>query len=264
MSTVGQDGLFPRISAHTGQSVGLNVTFSRNGVASDPFALRRVDIYHQSVKDDNLVAQIAFNTPDVTGYPAPAIPDPARPGVFTTVFQIPDTFKEGIYFDVWRFIGSTPENLSDFDFDNEDFWLSQCNKFWVFQDGWFLDDGLITPRFAFEPLDKRFRKGEVRNLEVGLMPLPLYDWDQTRIGPMIPQICPFIEISTEEGEILEGLEKFPCRIGLRQGTYRTNPYVVQCPLATLGFLKGSYRYRIILELPNSESRISEPLRFEII
>jgi hypothetical protein len=264
MSTAGQDGLFPRISARTGQPVGLNVTFSRNGVPSDPFALRRVDIYQHSVKEDNLVAQIMFGTPDLTGYPSPAIPDPTRPGTFTTVFDIPDTFKEGIHFDVWRFIGSTPDMLTGYDFDDENLWLSQCNKFWVFQDGWYLDDGLVTPRFAFEPLDKRFRKGEVRNLEVSLMPLPLYDWDQTRIGPMIPQICPFIEVSTEEGEILEGLEKFPCRMGLRQGTYRTNPYVVQCPLETIGFLKGSYRYRIILELPNGETRISEPLRFEII
>ncbi len=192
------------------------------------------------------------------------MPDLARVGTFTTVFDVPETFKAGIYFDVWRFVGGTPSDVSGFDYTDENLWISQCNKFWVFQDGWFLDDGLITPRFAFEPLDKRFRKGEVRNLEVGLMPLPLYDWDQTRIGPMIPQICPFIEVSTEEGEILEGLEKFPCKMGLRQGTYRSNPYVVQCPLETIGFLKGSYRYRIILELPNGESRISEPLRLEII
>ena len=93
MATAGPDG-FPRISARTGQPVGLNVTFSRNGVPSDPFALRRVDIYHQSVKDDNLVAQVLFDTPDTTGYPSPAVIDPTRPGVFTTIFDIPDTFKE--------------------------------------------------------------------------------------------------------------------------------------------------------------------------
>ena len=81
---------------------------------------------------------------------------------------------------------------------------------------------------------------------------------------MVPQICPFITVETEEGEILEGLEKAPCKIGLRQGTYRTNPYVVQCPLDTGAFLKGQYRYRITLELPNGESRISEPFRLHII
>jgi hypothetical protein len=257
-------GLRPRLSASTGQPVGLNVTFRRNGVPEDPYALRRIDIYKQSVKDENLVAQILFGLPGSAGYPAPALVDPTMPGVFVVEFQVPDTFGEGIYFDVWRFIGSEPENLSGFDFDDENLWFSQCNKFWVFQDCWFLDDGLMTPRFAFEPLDKRFRKGEIRNLEVGIMPLPLYDWDRARFGAVIPQICPFITIETEEGEILEGLEKAPCKMGLRQGTYRTNPYVVQCPLDTSAFLKGQYRYRVTLELPNGESRISEPFRFHII
>ena len=263
MSTANPDGLFPRISAKTGQPVGLNVMFRQGGTPRDPFALRRIDIYHQSVKEENLVAQILFSEPSVTGYPAPAVPDISVAGAFIVEFQIPDTFKEGIYFDVWRFVGSEPASLSGFDFNDESFWISQCNKFWVFQDCWFLDDGLITPRFAFEPLDSRFRKGEVRNLEVGIMPLPLYDFDQNRIGPMIPQICPFITIETEEGEILEGLEKAPCQIGLRQGSYRTNPYVVQCPLDTNAFLKGQYRYRVTLELPNGESRISESFRFHI-
>jgi hypothetical protein len=264
MSTAGQNGLYPRISAKTGQPVGLNVMFRQGGMPKDPFALRRIDIYYQSVKEENLVAQIPFAEPSMTGYPAPAVSDPNIEGSFVVEFQVPNTFSEGIYFDVWRFVGSTPTSLSDYNFDDESLWISQCNKFWVFQDCWFLDDGLITPRFAFEPLDSRFRKGEVRNLEVSIMPLPLYDFDQNRIIPMIPQICPFITISTEEGEILEGLEKAPCQIGLRQGSYRTNPYVVQCPLDTNAFLKGQYRYRIILELPNGESRISEPFRFYIL
>ena len=260
----GSSEIYSRISGRTGQPINLNVTFRRNGVPEDPYALRRIDIYKQSVTDDNLVAQILFPTPDVTGYPAPAMVDPAMPGVYNTEFLIPEDFGEGIYFDVWKFVGAEPDNLSSFDFDDESLWICQCNKFWVYCDGWYLDDGLLTPRFAFEPLDKRFRKGEVRNLEVGIMPLPLYDFDRGRFGSMIPQICPYITVETEEGEILEGLEKAPCKIGLRQGTYRTNPYVVQCPLDTGAFLKGQYRYRITLELPNGESRISEPFRLHII
>lgn len=256
------DGVYPRISGKTGQLVGLNVTFRRNGVAADPYALRRIDIYHQSVSDDNLVAQILFGLPGSTGYPAPATSDAV--GSYVVEYLVPDTFEEGVYFDVWKFIGSEPDELSSFDFDDENLWISQCNKFWVSKDCWYLDDGLLTPRIGFEPLDKRFRKGETRNLEVGLMPLPLYDWDRSRFSSMIPQICPFITIETEEGEILAGLEKAPCKIGIRQGTYRTNPYVVQCPLDTSAFLKGQYRYRIILELPNGETRISEPFRFKII
>jgi len=256
------DGLFPRISARTDNPVGLNVTIRRNGIATDPFALRRIDVYFQSVKDDNLVAQIVFGLPGSTGYPSPAIVSDI--GQFVVEFQVPKTFKEGIYFDVWRFVGTEPDSLSGFDFDDESLWISQCNKFFVFADGWYLDDGLITPRFAFEPLDSRFRKGEVRNLEVGIMPLPLYDFDHARVGPLMPQICPFITVETEEGEVLTGLEKAPCKMGLRQGTYRANPYVVQCLLDTSLFLKGTYVYRITLELPNGETRISEPLRFTIL
>tara|TARA_R100001244_G_scaffold25113_4_gene25561 strand:+ start:19497 stop:20294 length:798 start_codon:yes stop_codon:yes gene_type:complete len=257
------DGIFSRLSARSGNTVALNATFNNNGVPNDPFALRRVDIYKGSVKEENLVAQVLFGTPDGTGYPYPAIVDPARPGVFEVLFEVPIDFKEGIYFDVWKFVGNTPESLSDFDYDDEDQWICQCNKFWVFCDGWFLDDGLLTPRFAFEPLDSRFRKGEVRSLEVGIMPLPLYDWDMNRFGPMIPQICPFITVETMECEILEGLEKAPCKLGLRQGTYRSNPYVVQCPLDTSSFLKGKYRYKITMELPNGESRVSEYFTFSI-
>lgn len=266
MSTYNEDGIFSRISARSGQPVGLDVTFFRNGVPTDPFALRRIDIYFQAVKDENLKAQILFGTPDTTGYPAPAIQDSARPGFFSTVFEVPIDFEQGIYFDVWRFIGSEPEvsNGSVIDFDNEDLWHSQCNKFWVFPDGWFLDDGLITPRFAFEPQDRIFRKGEIRNLEVGVMPLPLYDFNQNRILPLMPQLCPFITISTENGEILAGLERAPCKIGLRQGTYRSNPYVIQCLLDTNNFLKGTYVYRISVDMPNGETRISDPFRFEII
>lgn len=281
MAGVGSDGLYPRLSGKTGQPVGLNVTFRRNGIAEDPWALRRIDIYKQSVRDDNLCAQILFGAPNLTGYPSPAISN--GPGDYVVEFQVPANFEEGIYFDVWRFIGSEPDCADlqidpevvpanpyqistdcTIDLDDENLWISQCNKFWVFKDCWYLDDGLLTPRFAFEPLDKRFRKGEVRNLEVGIMPLPLYDWDRARFGAMVPQICPYVTIETENCEILEGLEKAPCKIGLRQGSYRTNPYVVQCPLDTSAFLKGSYRYRITLELPNGESRISEPFRFQII
>lgn len=96
------------------------------------------------------------------------------------------------------------------------------------------------------------------------MPLPLYDWDQSKIGPMMPQLCPFITVETMEGEILVGLEKAPCKIGIRQGTCRSNPFVIQCPLDTSGFLKGMYRYRITIELPNGENRISEPFTFTIL
>lgn len=262
MASAGSDGIFSRISARTGQPVGLNATVTRNGVPQNPHALRRIDIYYQAVKDENLVAQILFGLPDSTGYPSPATI--SEPGQFNVEFLVPEDFNEGVYFDVWRFVGDEPTNPTTFDYDDESLWISQCNKFWVFADCWYLDDGLITPRIGFEPIDRDFTKGTVANLEVGLMPLPLYDYDQTRLGPIIPQICPFITIETDEGEVLQGLERHPCKIGLRQGSYRSNPFVVQCPLDTSAFLKGIYVYKITLVLPNGETRISPPFRFRII
>jgi len=254
----------PRISSHTGGVVDLNVTFYRNGTPTDPYAIRRIDIYEGSEKPENLVAQIPVVDPDDVSYPNPLVrtlqgTGSPLPGVFTLPFTIPTTFNApSVYLDVWRFIGTDPGTGGDL--DDESTWLSQCNKFWVFPDGFYLDDGLVVPRFAFEALDKAFRKPEVRSLEVGLMPLPLYDYDFNRIAPIIPQLRATIEIKTENCEVLV---EDVCRIGIRQGSYRTNPFVVQYQLNTANFLVGTYIYRITLHLPNGETRVSDDLRLTI-
>lgn len=255
----------PRISAHTGGTVDLKVTFYRNGVPVDPYAIRRIDIYEGSEKPENLVAQIPIVDPTDPDYPSPLIrtlqgTGSPEPGVFTLEYTIPSTFNApSAYLDVWRFVGSDPGTGGDL--DDETAWLSQCNKFWVFQDGYYLDDGLVVPRFAFEAMDKAFRKPEIRTLEVGLMPLPLYDYDYNRIAPIIPQLRAFISISTENCELL--VDNAVCRLGVRQGSYRTNPFTVQYQLDTSTFLVGTYVYRITLILPNGETRISDDLRLTI-
>lgn len=255
----------PRISSHTGGIVDLNVTFYRNGVPTDPYAIRRVDIYVGSQKPENLVAQVVIPDPSDLSYPSPIErtldgSGDALPGVFTLPFSIPTTFDApSVYLDVWHFVGTDPG--TDGDLDDETAWLSQCNKFWVFADGFYADDGLVVPRFAFEALDKAFRKPEVRTLEVGLMPLPLYDYDYNRIAPIIPQLRAFITISTENCELL--VDNAPCRMGIRQGSYRTNPFNIQYQLDTSTYLAGTYIYRITLMLPNGESRVSDDLRMTI-
>ena len=246
----------PRISARTGGIVDLNVTFYRNGVAEDPFLIRRIDIYEGSEKPENLVAQIPI--PADSSYPSPL--GKTGPGAFVLSLDIPTTFNApSVYLDVWRFIGSDPGTGADI--EDESLWSSQCNKFWVFPDGFYLDDGLVIPRFGFEALDKVFRKPEVRSLEVGLMPLPLYDFDFNRIAPIIPQLRALITMQTENCEIL--IDRDPCRIGIRQGSYRTNPFVVQYQLDTSNFLTGTYVYRITLLLPNGETRVSDDFRLTI-
>ena len=181
---------------------------------------------------------------------------------------------------MWRFIGSDPGGTDED--DDESTWISQCNRFWVYPDGWYLDDELVTIRIGFEALDKHFRKPEVRNLEVGLVPLPMYDFDYNRVIPLIPQLQAYIHIETENGEVIVGgTAETDCdgnacvgsdgeveiqgiaRIGLRQGSYRTSPYVVQYRIDTNQFLIGTYKYKIILVLPNSETRVSDWMRFDV-
>lgn len=277
----------PRISARTGQIVDLKVTFYQNGVPTDPFMIRRVDIYQGCEKPENLVATIPISTG--SGYPSPLLrmepegsigqcgteppPGANMPGVFILPFLIPETFRAPqVYIDVWRFLGKDPGSAGigtdpDLIYGNQDIleddalWISQSNKFYVFPDSFFTDDGLIVPRLGFEALDKIFYKPEIRTLEIGVMPLPLYDYDFNRIAPLIPHLKAFITIETDNSEVL--VNNVPMRIGVRQGTYRTNPFTLQYTLNTQNFIVGSYQYRITVALPNGETRVSAPFRLTV-
>lgn len=251
----------PRVSARIGCPVDLTVTFYNNGVPENPFAVRRVDIYAGSVKDENIVAMIPILDPDDPDYPLP-LTNPS-PGVFTLAYDVPCDFETNLaYFDVWEYIGTEAcAGGSDVDLEDESLWQSSCNKFFVFPEGFFVDDGLIIPQFGFEALDLHFRKGEVRTLRVGITPLPLYDFDYNLVAPMIPQITPTITIETTQCELL--VDAAPGRMGLRQGLFRTNPFEAQFTLDTSQFLKGTYLYRVTLPLPNGETRISPSFRFTI-
>lgn len=304
----------PRISARTGQVVDLKTTFYQNGVPTDPFMIRRIDIYQSCERPENLVATIPISTG--SGYPSPLLrefvtgpigqcgtepaPGAVMPGVFILPFLIPENFRAPqVYIDVWRFLGSDPgsagigtdpddvvgagdeadevvgveeeegEENEPFDFDKDSsfppdddaLWIAQSNKFFVFPDSFFADDGLIIPRLGFEALDKIFYKPEVRSLEVGIMPLPLYDFDFNRIAPIIPHLKAFITIETDNAEVI--VNNAPARLGIRQGTYKANPFTVQYTLNTANFLIGTYQYRITVLLPNGESRVSAPFRLTI-
>lgn len=277
----------PRVSGRLGQPIALNVRFFRNGIATDPFAIRRVKIYRSAVADENLIAEIPFLDPGDPDYPSPAIQEVDGsgnpvPGSFTLFFDVPN---EGIpvpdiFFDVWDFIaddcsgtgggdiGSDPSAV-DPCLDDEDLFISQCCKFWLFSDGFFLDCGLETIRLGFEALDLKLHQPECRTIEVGLMPLPLYDFDFNAIAPIIPQLRATISVFSESGEVI--IDEEPMRIGLRQGSFRSNPFVLQflfcssvvestgCPI-----LKGTYKYRVTVFLPNGETRVSPEFPLQII
>ena len=111
-----------------------------------------------------------------------------------------------------------------------------------------------TVRFAFEPLDIKFHKPESRPLEVGIMPLPLYDYDYNFVTPIIPYITYTISIFTENCETV--VDEAAMTIKTRQGSYRSNPWVASYNLNTSTFFIGTYKYRVTATLPNGSTRVS--------
>lgn len=245
-----------RITARPGDFVDLNMTFLRNGVPQSPFALRRIDIYRSSPRPGNIEGSIIFTDPLSTTYPSPATE--IDTGEFVAPFYVPENFVTGdIYFDVWHFIGTDDGRT---DLDDESSWISQRGEFWVFDDVWLTDDELSTIRLGFEPLDKKFRRGEIRKLEVAVHPLPLYDYDFNMLTPIIPQLNPRISIYTHNCELL--VQDAPCQMGVRQGAHRNSPFVVQCLLDTRTLIRGAYQYVIKVNIEN-KTLISPRFNFVI-
>lgn len=270
MSNAGQNN-FPRISARRGQVVDLNVDFLRNGILTDPYAIRYVEIYKTAIAPHNKVATIPIVGVEEVDYPSPLYQEQEAngPGVITgryhLLYAIPEDFlAPDVYFDLWHYFADPPcgllgteDNLTECNIDDDDYsdlLLKSCHRFWVYPDEWFTSDGLQTVRFGFEPLDQRFYTPEMRPLEIGLMPLPLYDYNFNLVNPLIPFLTPTISIETQHCELL--VENAPARMGIRQGSYRSNPWVIQYDLDTSAFLKGTYRYWIKLSLPDGSTRVS--------
>lgn len=248
-----------RISARIGQTVMLNASFYRNGILTDPYAIRLIRIYRQSTEDVNLVAEIPAPNPGASDYPDPILHDDSRPGYYQLPFLVPDDFiSPAIYFDVWHFVSDDPGTA---DIDDESIWNSKCNRFWVYPDGWYVDDELYSPQLGFEPLNANFRAGEVRPMEIGMMPLPIYDYDYNLITTLIPMLDAKISIQTRNNEVIVDDESMT--IGLRQGSYRTNPFVFRYTLDTSLFLIGTYDYHIKVHMPNGSIVKSPKFTFTI-
>lgn len=290
--------IFNRIAGKRGQQILLCNTFLCGGVATDPFAIVSVSIYRNQVLPSSLVAEFVFPNPCEPGstYPLPAYQDTEdQPdglcgtegtegapidGKYCLIWDVPsDAVAPDVYIDVWRFLPSNPCELPEFDGSTccdettdgvcpdydcnefDDYILSCCNRFWIYPDCWNCVDDTITIRYAFEALDQRFHKPEVRPLEVGIMPLPLYDNDFNTNMPIIPNLDGFITIYTNNNEML--VEDAPMEIGLRQGSYRSNPFVLKYTIDTSNFLIGTYRYRVKVNLPDGSNRVSKNFIFTV-
>ena len=278
---------YNRISARRGQKVDLDTTFYQGGRRADPYAIYRVEIFRGKVATENIVDAIDIPSDsgtgtDSTNYPYPLVRPPNAPaantncptppnctletevadsstGKFRLVWDVPsDAIVPDVYFDVWYFYSTNPGSpLSNY----ESSLLKQCNRFWVYPDDWYADGGLQTIRFGFEPLDIKFRKPESRPLEVGIMPLPLYDYDYNLVAPIIPYLSPTISIWTDNAEPV--ITNATCQIKLRQGAFRTNPWVISYNLDTCGFFIGTYKYRVKVMLPDGSTRVSGDFYFTV-
>jgi len=277
--------VYPRVSARRGNDVELGVMFSRGGVPADPYAIIRVDIYKAQVLDHNLVASFLFPRPCYAGYPEPAEKTTETteeglcgtestsgvdvPGAYTLTWSVPNDLEvPDVYLDVWSYIPTNPCDLDDFAADCEtdgcypdlldsalaDLVVKSCNRFWVYPDNWSASDGLESIQLGFEPLSQRFRQPDVRPLEVGITPLPLYDYNFNLVAPIIPQLSATITIKTMHNEVL--VNNAPMTMGIRQGSYRTNPFVLRYNISTLDFLIGTYKYRTTVTLPDGTTRTS--------
>ncbi len=277
----------PRISARLGQVVNLDADFYRGGVLTDPFAIRKIEIYKTNVAPHNLVTSIPVIDLSDSLYPAPVcqaytstpagdcgtdpIPVDYIAGRYNLPYLVPtDLATPDVYYDVWYYFPTNPcgelgtGDITGCDMDDDtysDLLLKCCHRFWLYPDAWYCSDKLQTIRFAFEPLDQRFNSPEVRPLEIGLMPLPLYDYNFNLVNPMIPFLQASILVETQSNELI--IDNAACRIGIRQGSYRSNPYVIQYDLDTTLFLRGTYRYQIKLAMPDGSSRVSKKFIFSI-
>lgn len=254
-----------RISAHAGQVVNLDADFFHNGVLADPYAIRRVDIYKTSVLPANLVATIYVAELGQTEYPSPLVSESVGryvlPFHLPTDFQVPDT-----YIDVWTYyqFNPCPDSTADCNLDDPEIMThlkSCCHRFWAYPDGWACLDKLYVINFGFEALSIHFNQPEIRPLQVGLMPLPLYDFDYNAVMPLIPNLKATISVETRHGELL--VDADPMTIGLRQGSFRTNPFELKWMLNTSHFLIGTYRYRVTINLPDGSSRTSNWFMFTV-
>lgn len=280
---------YQRISARAGNVVQLDTRFMRGGVATAPYAIRKVDIYKTQILPSNLIASFIVVDPCDPNYPSPVEYIRTNtecgpcgtegqegvivPGEYRLLLDIPsDASVPDVYFDVWSYIPTNPCEMEEYagkcvtdtsgctqypdldDVEISGLILQSCNKFWVYSDNWDVQDSLTAIRLGFEPLDQKYNQPEIRPLEVGIMPLPLYDYDFNLVAPILPYLTGTIMVSTENNEIL--VDEEPLTIGLRQGSYRSNPYVFRYMVDTSKFLKGTYQYRVTAILPDGTTRCS--------
>lgn len=267
--------LFPRISGIVGHDISLEMQFFLNGVKADPYCIKRIDIYRASVATENKIAEILISDCGSSSYPSPltrfANPTASGGGLIAGAYTYLWTVPRGLqvpdkYYDVWRYIGTDPEettSVSDDDESDEDQWQYNCGEFWLYPSSWYADDLLENLTYDFEPVSLNFRKGEYRPIEVGIIPTPLYNYNYNLSMKIIPHLSPTISIWTLNNEAI--VEDAPMEIGLREGYYYDHPFVLRynLDLSDSTFHIATYKYRVKVVLPNGNTIVSTDKFFTV-
>lgn len=246
---------YPRVAGRLGNNITLNMAFYHNGTLQSPYAITQIEIFDGQIGPQYKVDTILFPDPSVTGYPLSAVE--TAPGLFEIQYSVPTTFIPAqAYYDVWYYLPNPTTSTAD-----PTLWSRHSGQFWVYDDAWITDSGVTTKRLGFEPLDKKFKRGEITNLEIAVHPLPLYDYEFNKIAPILPQLTPTISVWTVQDELI--VSNAPCKMGIRQGRSRNSPFVIQCALDTRTLLVGTYRYIVTVNIDGSIIS-SDKLFFSII
>ena len=149
---------FTRFNARKDNLVELKREFYNNGVLADPNAIIKVEIhkveYDRNDPDNTLVETLT------TGI------NQTSTGKYQLDFIVPESYEANfIYVDVWHYRTTATSEVT----------IDDSSTFRLFENNWYVEDGLQNFKYQLFPDIKTLTSGEKRNIELQIVPLPLYN-----------------------------------------------------------------------------------------
>jgi hypothetical protein len=232
---------FSRFNARKGNTVELVREFYHASVLEDPYALIKVEI-HKIVYDRETPTNTLADTIDGVDL----VQDST--GKWKANFDIPESYESKyIYYDVWHYQTS----------DTSEITIDDSSTFKVFDDMWFVQDGSTNYKYQMFPDIKTFTKGEKRNIELKIVPLPLYNTCSDLDEYILPITDIQVKIETKDQElILDWTNVISKNLA--------NKALINIDTNLSEYRKGVYYYWVKLILPNSDILITQKFAFNII
>jgi hypothetical protein len=233
--------IFSRFNARKGHTVELKREFYHANVLENPYALIKVEIHKVTYDRDNPVNTL-IETIDGVDVVSEDV------GKLKVNFDIPEDFESNyVYYDVWYYQVS----------DTSEITIDDSTTFKVFDDHWFTQDGSTNYKYQMFPDIKTFTKGEKRNIELQIVPLPLYNTNEDLNEKILPITGIEVKIETKNNELILDWTNT-----ITQNLANKARINIDTNLAE--FRKGVYYYWVKLLLPNSDIIITQKFAFNII